>query len=154
MAIEKRPPKISQNKFHRPGYRSIAFVAEPDFGVTLDRVMEEDYWGHVARELKAGYTIEVLPEGLTYYARLIVIDADPTRARVKLLDFVDLTGQQEMPEIKEIVREVPVGDRYKAERNGRWWRLLRRSDKEVMKTGFATMEDAMEWAEDNLKVHA
>lgn len=147
----KRPPKMNQSKFHRPNHVSLTYVATPDYGTTLDQVMDEAYWGNVARELKAGYKIDVQPEGLPYFARLIVIHADPTRAVVKLLQYVDLVNEAPKPEAAEIVQSVDIGSKYAAERNGRWFRVVRKSDNELMKSGFATMADANAWAAENLK---
>lgn len=155
MTEAKRTPKINSAKFRHAHYVQKNFIAEPDYGVTLDQVMDESYWGHVARELKPGYTIEVMPEGLTYYARLIVIFSDEkTRAKVKLLQFNDLVNEAPAPEAAEIVKEVAVGSKFKAERNGRWFRVVRLSDQSVMKSGFTTMAEAEAWATENLKVEA
>lgn len=153
MTETKRVPKINQSKFHRPNFVSLSYVATPEYGITLDQVLDEAYWGNVARELKAGYTIEVMPEGLPYYARLIVIHAEPARAVVKLLQFVDLVNEAAKPEAAEIVTEVALG-KFKAERNGRWFRVIRLSDKTVMKSGFTTMAEAETWAGENLQVEA
>lgn len=152
--LEKRAPKINQSKFTNAVYAQKTYIATPGYGVTLEQLMDESYWGNVARELKAGYMIEVLPEGLTYYARLLVVHADPTRAIVKLLQFNDFMADSQAPKQNEIPNETAIGSKFKAERNGAWFRILRLSDKEVMKTGFRTMTDAEEWAEANLKVDA
>ena len=145
--------KINQSKFKPAQYVSINYVATPDYGVTLAEVLDESYWGHVARELKAGYTIEVMPEGLPYYAKLIVVHAEPTRAIVKLLSFVDLVNEMPKPETAPIVKVVELGG-FKAERNGRWFRVVRESDGEVMKGAFTSMAAAEEWAAANLKLTA
>jgi hypothetical protein len=155
MTDMKRPPKISDSKFKASHYVQKNFIATPDYGVTLAQVMEESYWGHVARELKSGYTIEVMPEGLPYYAKLIVIHSDEkTRAVVKLLQYVDLVNEAPAPVAAEIVKEVALGSKFKAERNGRWFRVIRVSDQTVMKSGCSTMAEAEAWALENLKTEA
>jgi hypothetical protein len=155
MIEQKRAPKITDAKFKASHYVQKNFIATPDYGVTLEQVMDEAYWGHVARELKAGYTIEVMPEGLPYYAKLIVIHSDEkTRAMVKLLQFNDLVNEAPRPELAEIVKEVGVGTKFKAERNGRWFRVVRLSDGEVMKNNCVTMAEAEAWAAENLQIGA
>jgi len=151
---EKRAPKINQTRFHRPGQVSLNYVATPDYGVTLDQVLDEAFWGNVSFELKAGYTIEVMPEGLPYYAKLIVIHAEPTRAVVKLLSFVDLVNEAQKPVTAEIVKTIDLGQKFTAERNGKWFRVIRKSDSQVMKTGFVTMAEAERWASENLSIEA
>lgn len=153
MTEQKRSPKLNQSKFHRPHFASLPYVATPDYGITLDQVLDESFWGNVAAELKAGYTIEVMPEGLPYYARLIVIHAEPARAIVKLLQFNDLVNEAAKPVTAEIVKTIDMG-KYRAERNGRWFRVVRMSDNEVMKGGFTTMAMAQTWADENLKTAA
>lgn len=151
----KRSPKITDAKFKASHYVQKNFIASPDYGVTLEQVMDESYWGHVARELKAGYTIEVMPEGLPYYAKLIVIHSDEkTRAVVKLLQYSDLVNEAPAPKAAEIVKEVTLGSKFKAERNGRWFRVIRVSDQSVMKSGCVTMAEAEAWAAENLQVGA
>jgi hypothetical protein len=148
----KRAPKINDAKFKASHYVQKNFIATPDYGITLEQVMDEAYWGNVARELKAGYTIEVMPEGLPYYAKLIVIHSDEkTRAVVKLLQFTDLVNEAPKPELQAIVKEVAIGSKFKAERNGRWFRVIRQADQEVMKSGFPTMAEAEAWAAENLQ---
>lgn len=155
MTEQKRAPKITDAKFKPSHYVQKNYIATPDYGVTLEQVMDESFWGHVASQLKGGFTIEVMPEGLPYYARLIVIHSDEkTRAMVKLLQYVDLVNEAPKPQTAEIVTEVSLGEKFKAERNGRWFRVIRLSDKEVMKTGLPTMAEAEQWAAENLKVEA
>lgn len=155
MIETKRAPKITDAKFKPSHYVQKNFIATPDYGVTLEQVLDEAYWGHVARELKAGYTVEVMPEGLPYYAKLIVIHSDEkTRAVVKLLQYNDLVNEAPKPAAAEIVKEVPIGAKFKAERNGRWFRVIRIDDKTVMKGAFITMADAEKWAADNLNIAA
>lgn len=151
---EKRTMRLNQTRFHRPNHVSLTYIAQPEYGVTLAEVMDEAYWAHVAHELKAGFFIDVTPEGLPYYARLIVIHADPKRAVVKLLQFVDLVNEAPKPETAEILQDKPLGTKYRAERNGKWFRVVRLDDREVMKTGFVTMAEAEAWADKNLSIGA
>jgi hypothetical protein len=152
--MDKATPRLNQTKFHRPGHASLTYVATPNYGETLAQVLDDAYWAHVAAELKAGYKIEVMPEGLPYYAELIVVHAEPARAVVKLLHYVDLVNEAKAPVTADIVMEVALGAKYKAERKGAWFRVLRVADQEVMKTGFRTIADAEAWAKENLKVEA
>lgn len=145
--------KLIQSKFKRAEYVYTNHVATPDYGIALKDVLEPAYWGNVASTIKVGDTIEVMPEGLTYYARLIVIDAGPVYAKVKLLQFVDLIAEDARPEQTEIRTEAQYG-KFIAQRAGAWFRVIREEDKEVMKTGFRTMAQAEQWIADNLQTEA
>jgi hypothetical protein len=146
-----RTPKINQSEFRLSEHVTLNYVARPAYGVTLEQVMDEAYWGHVSSLLKAGYTIECMPEALTWYAKLIVVDAGPVHAKVKLLQFVDLVDQQSLPEQSPMPERLDLG-KFQVAREGAWWRVLRVADKEVMRKGFRTMAAAQAWALDNLQV--
>jgi hypothetical protein len=146
--------KSNQSTFHNRDWAYSSFVDRPGYGILLKDVMEDAYWSNVAAKLKVGSVIEVMPEGLTYYARLIVIDCGPTFAKVKALEFVDLTNAAELPAQAELATEVPVGEKFKAERAGDSFRVKRVADNEVMKDGFRSMAAARKWAAENLKVEA
>jgi hypothetical protein len=151
--LDKRVPKLSDNfkvfQLAEHGYRS--HIARPDFGLTLAQVMDDAYWGNVASKLRVGDYIRVQPEGMTYHAELLVVDAGPVHAKVKLLGFHDLVNESAKPEQAAITAAVDLG-KYKAERNGGWFRVVRHGDNEVMKGGFRTLKAAQDWALDNLQV--
>lgn len=141
---EIRKPKISQSHFGLAQHKLLSFVAEPRYGETIEQVMDEGYFGHVAATFKVPTVIEVIPEGCTYYAKLLVIDCGPVHARTKLLEYVDLLKKTIDTQQTEIRAESKVGA-YTAQRYGRWFRVIRNSDKEVIKAALPTMADAEAW---------
>jgi hypothetical protein len=147
-----RIPKLNQSKFRLSEHVSLNYVAQPEYGVTLAQVLDDAYWGHVAALLKAGYTIECMPEGLTWYAKLIVVDAGPVHAKVKVLQFTDLLADTPKVEQSPILAQQSLGPKFRAERAGAWFRVARVSDGEVMKTGFRSLAAAAAWASENLQV--
>ncbi len=152
MADNKRVPKLTDTftKFNLAEQVYRRHVAKPEFGITLAEVMDDAYWGNVASKLRVGDHIEIQPEGLTYHAELIVVDAGPVHAAVKLLSFVDLVNEAPKPSQAPITAYVDLG-KYTAERNGGWFRVVRDSDKEVMRSGFRTLKAAQDWAIENLQ---
>jgi hypothetical protein len=146
-------PKLTDTftKFQGAEFSRRTHVARPDFGLTLQQVMDAAYWGNVASKLRAGDLIELQPEGLTYWAQLIVVDASPVHANVKLLQFVDLVNDAPAPDQQEIVGEKDLG-KFKVERTGRWFRVIRNGDGEVMKGGFPNLKAAEQWAAMNLQL--
>lgn len=146
-----RIPKISQSEFRLAEHVSLNYVARPGYGVLLEQVMDEAYWGHVAAQLKAGYTIECMPEGLPWYAKLIVVDAGPVHAKVKLLQFVDLVDPVRLPEQAPLLERLDIG-KFEVSREGAWWRVVRKGDGEVVRKGFRSMKAAQDWAAENLQL--
>lgn len=144
--------KLVQGKFNEAGFHRHVWVARPDYGVLLADVLKSEYWANVSSSLKPGAKIEVQPEGLTYYAELIVLDAGPNWANVKVTQFVDLVEEQAPREQAPIRMGSTVGA-YQVRRSGAWFQVVR-GDKEVIKTGFRSISDAEKWATDNLGVKA
>lgn len=150
--------RLEMRKFAQHIHAVCTYVATPDFGETLAEVMEPSYWAHVAPLIKASMSrpnahvdIEIRPVGNPYYARLVVLRAEQNFVETKLVQFTDLTGEQAIPKQRPMVKDVVIG-KYKAERNGAWVRVIRLEDKVVMKTGLRTIEEAQEWASENLNV--
>lgn len=146
--------KSNQSTFHTRDWAHQSWVDQPTYGVLLKDVMEEAYWANVASRMKVGDHIDVQPEGLTWFASLLVIDCGPAFAKVKLLNFVDLTDKPAMPEQEALQSTVKLADKFVIERNAGWFRIKRTVDNEVVKSGFRRLADAEAWAADNLKVES
>jgi hypothetical protein len=115
------------------------YVIQPPFETVLDDLKDPAFWSHCCSYLRHGDVVGVYPEGLPWTAHVIVIDADNLGAKVKVMHFVDLTTQKALA-------ESPNKSDYTLSRAGRWIRVVRRSDNEVMKSGFSDEEAAREWA--------
>lgn len=146
--------KANQSTFHTRDWSYSAHVDRPNYGVLLKDVLEDSYWSNVAAKLKVGDQIEIQPEGLTYYAKLIVVDCGPAFAKVKVLAFNDLTDERAAPDQEPLQTSVALGVKYVAERAGPWFRVKRVPDNEIMKTGFRSMKAAEAWAAENLNIAA
>lgn len=152
MTEPRRVPKLTDTftKFNLAEQVYRRHVAKPDFGITLDEVLNDAYWGNVASKLRVGDHIEIQPEGLTYHAELLVVDCGPAFATVKLLQFNDLVNEAPKPEQAPISASIDMG-KYKAERNGGWFRVVRVDDQQLMKAGFRTLKAAQDWAAEHLQ---
>lgn len=124
----------SQHHAHR------VHVARPRYGESLDDVLSPGYWIHQASLMRADDFVEVLPEGMEWYAKLVVIDASALSVKVKVLDHKSLVSQA--------VKAEPAGA-YKADRVGRWWRVIRVADQSVMKSGLTEEAEALGWIKEN-----
>ena len=56
--------------------------------VTQEQFLDETYWAHVARMLRAGDRIEIMPEDNTYFAELMVLATGRLYAQVELMRYV------------------------------------------------------------------
>jgi hypothetical protein len=151
LGTSMKPSQLVDSRFKPAKFIRQIYVAQPEYGVMLTDVLKSDYWRHVASHLRPGALIEVQPEGLTYFAQLIVIDSGTNWAKVKLLSFVDLLGEAKAPDQEPVKSETTAGA-YTIKRAGAWFQVIRTSDREVIKTGFRVMADAESWVNENLKV--
>lgn len=118
---------------------------------TFEDALEPDFWSHVARFLKPGDTIRLLPERSDYYALLIVTQVGRNFAKVKALDLVRLDDDESQP---------VVGDALASDLSVEWkgphvkFAVIRKSDGERLKEGFAVKTEADQWLRDHLAAMA
>lgn len=124
--------------FQPAHHAQLVYVARPRHLDTLEDTLKPSYWAHNARDLRPGTLIRLMPEGLEWYAELIVIDADAVSAKVKLLpnSYGRLADQA--------TRKDAAGD-FKVDRDGKTWRVVRKADGQVMQGGFHGEPDALAW---------
>lgn len=119
----------------------IIYQAVPEHGTTIDDMLKPEYWAHVAAKLRPTYRIEANAEDGSFFAEFIVRDAGRTWAKVVLLrqkffdDGADILSESAAP---DFVINFRVGPQK--------WRVQRKSDKEVIRHGFATRAEAETWA--------
>lgn len=137
----------------------VATYARPDFRVivkdprtTLEDVLRPEYWTNVGAKLAATIkdhpfaVIEMIWDDSSKYVRLLVLDASQVWAKVKLLEFVDLTKveAEEPPAATPdfIVKYVSPSVR---------WAIVRVSDGERVKAGIGSKEEAEKELSDLIK---
>jgi hypothetical protein len=138
---------LNMARFREASFERTVWAATPEAGVALDSLLDPAYWAHVAKRLKPWDWIEVRAEDGAYWALLLVIDASATSAKVQVLHRVEL--QAVKPE------DAPAAP-FKADWGGptHKHRVLRLSDKQVMKTGFATKDEAEQWIKSHMRAMA
>lgn len=123
----------------------LTFRANVPAGVSLDRVLEPDYFKHVAGNVKPGYRIEVMPADGAWYAELLVRKTTKEEVHCWLLLSVDLNAQAESALAQSAADyKVAFGGAHK-------WRVIRLSDNEVLHHGEPTEADAKAWLANFLK---
>ena len=116
------------------------FVAFAAHGVTIDDVTEPGYWAHVAEKFQPFRTyIDVVAEDGSWYAKLFVIASERNWAKVDVV-YHKSVGKKEVakPESNYDVNFAPAQK----------WRVVRKSDKEVMAKDIDSKDDAYKWLKD------
>lgn len=137
----------SPNSISPVGYtrNSWEFIAAR--GVTLADVIIPEYWLHFAQQLRPNDKIEVICEDGTWYAQLLVINADRTWAKVHVLSHHDLTqARSDTPARAEDEYDVdwtPSGK----------WTITKKSQKgqPPLKDGFLSRLEAYQWLDGHIK---
>jgi hypothetical protein len=110
-------------------------------GVTIEQLLEPAFWANVARNLQPRSTVEVHWDDASQFAELYVLDAGRNWASVDVLrHHADL----KRPNLKHLAEQYEVGFNGPVDR----FRILRLSDREVIKAGFATEVDAHKFLAD------
>lgn len=115
-------------------YFSIYAVVLPE-GTSLDDAMKPEYWVHVANRLRQHDTIRIIPEDGGYFAEALVTAAGHGFAKVKLLRYESLEEDGAEPAETDPSYVKWGGPHSK-------WRVIRRSDGQVLKEGL-TKPDAL-----------
>lgn len=120
-------------------HRAIYYLIAP-LGVTYEDILRPEFWAHVASRINGPMDhIEVLAEDYTFHVVLMVMDKGTNWVKVvPISDVRDLSqaAPDEVTDGEESPYEVKFGgpkDRY---------RVLRKSDNSVIKSGFANKTEA------------
>jgi hypothetical protein len=138
IAAGRKPVRLAEGDHIRHVW--VISVA-PD--VTLDVVRQPEFWSHVAANLSPCDRIEVMPEDMSWFAELMVLEADRVWAKTAVMRFVELAGA-----------DVDVtGSGFKVEYKGPEKKhcVIRESDKQILQEGIAKKADAQAWIVTHLK---
>lgn len=138
MTTEKKTAPLRSNQLHVARHAFTSFCVNPEIGVKLDDVLHVDFLQHVAPKLNAGDTIYVSPEGLEYWAHLLVVSVSGKEVVTRIITQVDLSGGTQSAQVDDYV--VNHGGPQK-------WRVMK--GKDVVSKG----HDSKEVAEKALAKH-
>lgn len=131
-------PKILQNQLAKDEFARggtwIVKTLEP--GITKDDMLKSSFWMNVARNLRRGDRIEVLSPDNAWYAEFIVRAANDLDLVIGELSYTEF---EEMP--TRNLNDYDITYTNDATR----WRVVRKSDKKVIKDGLATKQIAEAW---------
>lgn len=132
--------KLPDRRFKEAGYARTPYMATVLPSVPFEHVLVPEFWSHVARRLRRGDLIEVSSEDDTWWALLRVARATPVDAEVNVLVKTDLA-----PIARDMKVDLTV---FKFDYGGpeKLWRVIRKTDKKELKSGFLDQRSAEDWA--------
>lgn len=118
------------------------WVATPDVKTPYEHVLKQEFWVHVAHKMKPMDRIEVHAEDGSYFAELMVIDAGKAFAKVAEMRKINFTRHEVGVDSDDYdVSFIPA----------KRWRVIRKSDKQVMAEELPTKDEAMLWIANHKK---
>jgi len=145
--MSAKSTKILSERVKQADYARNIFRVEPDRGTEIEELLDPGYWVHVAAKFGVGDKVEVFPVGGEYYAEFLVVAG--SRVHLKLVPLL----------VKQLAKAQPASAKdgnvpnipFKIEHKGsvHKWSVIRVSDKEYVKDGFATRDEAAAWLEKN-----
>lgn len=113
---------------------------KPEIAVTVEDLLNPDYWAHVARRMRAGDRVEAVPDDRHYFAEFFVLAASSNWAKLVLIREVTIIKDNE-----KIVMDgfqIGFGGAHK-------WRVTR--GEEVLSKGHDDKDSATKWLAENMK---
>jgi hypothetical protein len=114
---------------------------------TVEDLKRPEFYAHLARQWKPGDLVQVMPDNRSFFAELLVIDASSQYAKVDILRHKELEKVQPGKAMLPGYSIEYAGDHEQ-------WRVIRESDRKVLKSGHATQGDAYSWASNHAKALA
>lgn len=134
--------KILKNRLTEAEFTRVVWTASPEQGTTLADMVKPEYWAHVAKYLKPGFRIEVMPEDGAWFAELYVRAVKEQAAVVHVLRAVTFDEAEPASADAQSYYAKFCGPVAK-------WRVMRKSDNHVMAEGLETRPQAEQWIADN-----
>ena len=135
---KKRAPMIDSTRMRLAEYERQVWVANIEFGTTVDDIMVPGFWAHMAAQLRPYDEIEARSDDGTWIAHLVVTGCERTWARVAIDRVVKLTTA-EVAETQAVQHKIE----WKGPQDK--FTVIRLNDSERIRKGFATKEEAAAW---------
>jgi len=137
---------LMQDKLNQAEYVRSVFAVTLPYGTPFDDIKNPAFWAHTAAKLHPTDRIEIMDEEGTYFAEVMVSSCARNWAKVSVLRFHELA--ESLPEGRSSAVDT-LKDKM-AEYEVDWTqntkaRVVRKSDREVIKENFASKADATKW---------
>ena len=143
--VKKIAPKLTPDRFKQAEYTRNIFAMTPAPNTEVEHLIKPEYWSHVAKMMNPTDRVEVVAEDNSWFAEVLIMSTGPNWARVKLLRHVSLVE-------KATKADAPIAENPQFEVNyggvSAKHRVVRLSDKSVIKDGFATKAEAVKYMQD------
>lgn len=161
--------KLTLPRIKEAQYERRVWVAMPPHNTPFEKLLDPNYWAHIATKLKQWDRIEVQPDGFTFFAELLVVDSDRTWAKVRVLRYVDLSAKgqadlfsaQPAAVIEAAAKETEVKSEADEDttpasiedspflvefKGSKKWCVIRKEDGEILKEGYVEKSGANKYA--------
>lgn len=138
------PVSLSPTRFQNADHYCTAYAVVLPADQSLDDALNPEFWAHVASKLRQHDTIRIIPEDGSYFAELLVINADRAYAKVKLLRHIPL----DEPAADSVAALIDLFVKWDGPHNK--FAVVRKSDGEKLKVGFVEKVEAQRWLDDHL----
>jgi hypothetical protein len=137
---KKRAPIITPQRMRLAEYQRQDWVANVEYGVTLEDIKDPGFWAHMAQHMKPYDHVEVRAEDGAWIAYLIVTGCDRTWARVVVDRVVNLTT-------KDVALSQHAAAKHEVAFKGphHKYSVIRLSDRQMVRKGFDTEQEALAW---------
>lgn len=143
--VQKRSPVIDSNRFRLAEFERQVWIANIEYGVTLDDIQVPGFWAMMASQLRPYDHIEARAEDGSWIAYLIVTGSDRTWARVVVDRVIKLTSA-DVSQTQAARHEVAwKGPQHK-------YAVIRTADSEMVRAGFGSKEDANTWLREHERI--
>lgn len=143
-----RPPRLHEGRFKSGEAARNVWRVNPEHGTLIEAMLDRNYWVNVARNLRIGDVIEIIPDGQAWYARLFVGYVEisgaglPLAADVSLLEFVKLDFVSKPLSADFDIEWKGPGGKYT---------VINKMTKSVLSNKHESKELAAHWLEDHLR---
>ncbi len=141
--VREKIYKISEVDMQPMESAQAFFMVYAPEGTPKDAPQKAEFWTHVARKLSPLCEVKIITKDGAWYARYLVLFVEGSNVQVKELEFHELDNTDELASESGDFEVTWGGPAHK-------FRVMRKSDKEVMRAGFANRSEAALWMHRNL----
>lgn len=131
----KRPTTIEESSYARTIWQ-----VKPENAVTIEDLLDANYWAHVANRMRAGHRIEAIPEDRHYFAEFFVLAASTNWAKLILLREVTLIKDNKPIEKEGYIVKFAGKHKWRVEKDG-----------EILSKNHDDQKSAASWLANHIK---
>lgn len=159
--MEKAAPQLQAERFKLAEHERNVYIITIEEGITRAQILDQGFLAHVAPKLRPYDQIEVRCDDGTLFARLLVLQAERTWARVHVLEWHDLTTKDvSLTKAQKEEQSGPAPARvdheqaYQIVHKGphKKWCVIRKADGAYIREGEESKNAATTWFNDWIKV--